>query len=459
MPKIKMLETESPQEKALLIGVNLRSHEELLSLDDSLEELELLADTAGVEVVGVETQNLSTPNSRTFIGKGKVEEAKILAEELGADVVIFDNELSPRHQRELEAAFGESIRVIDRTALILDIFAQHAETSEGRLQVELAQYEYRLPRLTRAWTHLARQAGGGGGRAGGVGGVGLRGPGETQLEVDRRLITTRIEYLKGELEKVRAHRTRYRDRRKKSRIPVVALVGYTNAGKSTLLNTLSKSDVYVADQLFATLDPTTRRVDLSGGQAVLFTDTVGFIQKLPTELVAAFRATLEEISEADVLLHVVDITHANASAQAKSVQETLVEIGAGDIPVITAFNKVDLLKDPSTAMNTLDSFHNTYPISAVTGLGLDELLGAIENTLYETYIEVDVRIPYEEGQLISLFHEKGQVREVVHAEQGARMIGSIPRRLLHLFAPFSLVPLPAQEEDADLEFEDDSELF
>jgi len=439
--------------------VNLRSHEELLSLDDSLEELELLADTAGVEVVGVETQNLSTPNSKTFIGKGKVEEVKILAEELGADMVIFDNELSPRHQRELEAAFGDSIRVIDRTALILDIFAQHAETSEGRLQVELAQYEYRLPRLTRAWTHLARQAGGGGGRAGGVGGVGLRGPGETQLEVDRRLITTRIEYLKGELEKVRAHRTRYRDRRKKSRIPVVALVGYTNAGKSTLLNTLSKSDVYVADQLFATLDPTTRRVDLSGGQAVLFTDTVGFIQKLPTELVAAFRATLEEISEADVLLHVVDITHANASAQAKSVQETLVEIGAGDIPVITAFNKVDLLKDPSTAMDTLDSFPNTYPISAVTGLGLDELLGAIENALYETYIEVDVRIPYEEGQLISLFHEKGQVREVVHAEQGARMIGSIPRRLLHLFAPFSLAPLPAQDEDADLEFEDDSELF
>ncbi len=459
MPKIKMLETESPQEKALLIGVNLRSHEELLSLDDSLEELELLADTAGVEVVGVETQNLSTPNSKTFIGKGKVEETRILAEELGADMVIFDNVLSPRHQRELEAAFGESIRVIDRTALILDIFAQHAETSEGRLQVELAQYEYRLPRLTRAWTHLARQAGGGGGRAGGVGGVGLRGPGETQLEVDRRLITTRIEYLKGELEKVRAHRTRYRDRRKKSRIPVVALVGYTNAGKSTLLNTLSKSDVYVADQLFATLDPTTRRVDLSGGQGVLFTDTVGFIQKLPTELVAAFRATLEEISEADILLHVVDITHANASAQAKSVQETLVEIGAGDIPVITAFNKVDLLKDPSTAMDALDSFPNTYPISAITGLGLDELLGAIEKALYETYIEVDVRIPYEEGQLISMFHEKGQVREVVHAEQGARMIGSIPRRLLHLFAPFSLVPLPAQDEDADLEFEDDSEHF
>jgi GTP-binding protein HflX len=455
MPKSKMLDTESPQEKALLVGVNLRSKEDLLSLEDSLEELELLADTAGVEVVGVETQNLDMPNSKTFIGKGKVEEVKILAGELDADMVIFDNELSPRHQRELETALGESVRVIDRTALILDIFAQHAETSEGRLQVELAQYEYRLPRLTRAWTHLARQAGGGGGRAGSVGGVGLRGPGETQLEVDRRQITTRIDYLKVELEKVRAHRMRYRDRRKKTRIPVVALVGYTNAGKSTLLNRLSKSDVYVADQLFATLDPTTRRVELPGGQVVLFTDTVGFIQKLPTELVAAFRATLEEISEADVLLHVVDITHPNASAQAKSVQETLVEIGAGDIPVITAFNKVDLLKDPETAAETLDSFPHTYPISAVSGFGLDELLAAIEDALYETYIDIEALIPYSEGQLISLFHEKGQVREVEHGENGAKMSGSLPRRLLHLFSDYSLIPLPSGEDEEDLFMDED----
>jgi GTP-binding protein HflX len=455
MPKSKMLDTESPQEKALLVGVNLRSKEDLLSLEDSLEELELLADTAGVEVVGVETQNLDMPNSKTFIGKGKVEEVKILAGELDADMVIFDNELSPRHQRELETALGESVRVIDRTALILDIFAQHAETSEGRLQVELAQYEYRLPRLTRAWTHLARQAGGGGGRAGSVGGVGLRGPGETQLEVDRRQITTRIDYLKVELEKVRAHRMRYRDRRKKTRIPVVALVGYTNAGKSTLLNRLSKSDVYVADQLFATLDPTTRRVELPGGQVVLFTDTVGFIQKLPTELVAAFRATLEEISEADVLLHVVDITHPNASAQAKSVQETLVEIGAGDIPVITAFNKVDLLKDPETAAETLDSFPHTYPISAVSGFGLDELLAAIEDALYETYIDIEALIPYSEGQLISLFHEKGQVREVEHGENGAKMSGSLPRRLLHLFSDYSLTPLPSGEDEEDLFMDED----
>lgn len=432
----KLIETEAPQEKALLIGVSLFSDENLLPLEDSLEELSLLAETAGVEVVGSITQNLNAPNPRTFIGSGKVEEVKILAEELGVDMVIFDNVLSPRHQRELEKELGESFRVIDRTALILDIFAQHARTSEGSLQVELAQYEYRLPRLTRAWTHLARQAGGGGGRAGGVGGVGLRGPGETQLEVDRRIISRRIEFLKEELEKVRAHRTRYRQRRKKSRIPVVSLVGYTNAGKSTLLNKLSSSDVYVADKLFATLDPTTRRVELPGGQAVLFTDTVGFIQKLPTELVAAFRATLEEISDADVLLHVVDITHVNASAQAKSVQETLIDIGAGDIPMVTAFNKIDLLKDPKSAIEKLEEFSSTFPISALTGQGLDELLSAIETELFETYVELDVLIPYQEGQLISKLHEFGQVHEVKNIEEGTRIKGLIPRRFMHQFEPF-----------------------
>lgn len=436
----KLIEIAAPQEKALLVGVSLFSEENLLPLEDSLRELELLADTAGVEVVGTVTQNLNTPNPKTFIGSGKVEEVNILAQELNVDLVIFDNELSPRHQRELERAFGESFRVIDRTALILDIFAQHAQTSEGSLQVELAQYEYRLPRLTRAWTHLARQAGGGGGRAGGVGGVGLRGPGETQLEVDRRIISRRIEFLKEELEKVRAHRNRYRQRRKKSRIPVVALVGYTNAGKSTLLNKLSSSDVYVADQLFATLDPTTRRVDLPGGQVVLFTDTVGFIQKLPTELVAAFRATLEEISEADVLLHVVDITHVNASAQAKSVHETLTEIGAGDIPMVTAFNKIDLLRDPDTAIQKLEEFSSTFPISARTGQGIDELLDAIEEELFETYVELDVLIPYQEGQLQSRFHEYGQVNKVENLEEGTHITGLIPRRLVHQFSPYEYHP-------------------
>lgn len=436
----KLIETAAPQEKALLVGVSIFSEENLLPLEDSLEELELLADTAGVEVLGTVTQNLDTPNPKTFIGSGKVEEVKVLAQELDVDLVIFDNELSPRHQRELEREFGDALRVIDRTALILDIFAQHAQTSEGSLQVELAQYEYRLPRLTRAWTHLARQAGGGGGRAGGVGGVGLRGPGETQLEVDRRMISRRIDFLKEELEKVRAHRNRYRQRRKKSRIPVVALVGYTNAGKSTLLNKLSSSDVYVADQLFATLDPTTRRVELPGGQTVLFTDTVGFIQKLPTELVAAFRATLEEITEADVLLHVVDITHVNASAQAKSVHETLNDIGAGDIPMVTVFNKIDLLKDTEQAINKLKEFSSTFPISARTGQGIDEMLSAIENELFETYVEIDVLIPYQEGQLISRFHEFGQVNEVENLEGGTHINGMVPRRLVHQFSTFVYHP-------------------
>jgi GTPase len=440
MAKTKLIKTEALRQKALLVAASIYNQEELLPLEDSLQELELLAETAGVDVVGQVTQNLNRPNSKTFIGSGKVEEVKALAQEFDADLVIFDNELSPRHQRELEEELGENHQVIDRTALILDIFAQHAHTSEGSLQVELAQYEYRLPRLTRAWTHLARQAGGGGGRAGGVGGVGLRGPGETQLEVDRRMISNRIEFLKNELEKVRAHRSRYRERRKKTRIPVISLVGYTNAGKSTLLNRLSDADVYVADQLFATLDPTTRRVELSGGHPVLFTDTVGFIQKLPTELVAAFRATLEEISEADVLLHVVDITHVNASAQAKSVQETLVDIGAGDIPMITAFNKIDRLRDPQSAIGALDEFPNTYPISALTGQGLDELLSGLEEVLFETYIELDVEIPYEQGQLLSLFHEKGQVQEVMNTEQGTRMKGLIPRRLVFQFEPYHVSP-------------------
>lgn len=449
MAKTKLISTEKLTQKALLVGVNLTFQDDLLPLEDSLQELALLAETAGIEVIGQVTQSLRTPNPKTFIGSGKVEEVKLLAEELSADLILFDSELSPRHQRELERAIGEALQVIDRTALILDIFAQHAQTSEGSLQVELAQYEYRLPRLTRAWTHLARQAGGGGGRAGGVGGVGLRGPGETQLEVDRRTISARIEFLKNELEKVRAHRARYRERRKKTRIPVVSLVGYTNAGKSTLLNSLTNADVYVADQLFATLDPTTRRVELPGGQTVLFTDTVGFIQKLPTELVAAFRATLEEISSADVLLHVVDITHINASAQARSVQETLVHIGAGDIPIITAFNKVDRLKDPISAIAALDEFPNTFPISALTGQGLEELLAGIEEQLFETHIDLDVLIPYDQGQLISLFHEHGQVQSVLNDEFGTRIRGLMPRRLVHRFSSYFITSPDIEDADAD----------
>jgi len=432
----KLINTKLDVEQAILVGVDMPDPKQMLTLEDSLTELELLASTAGVKVAGMISQKMDRPNSKTFIGSGKVEEVKILAEEVLADLIIFDDELSPRHQRELEEAFGEKIKVIDRTALILDIFAQHASTREGILQVELAQYEYRLPRLTKAWTHLARQAGGGGGRSGSVGGVGLRGPGERQLEVDRREIRTRIAKLKAELEKVRERRMRYRSRRKKTQIPVVALVGYTNAGKSTLLNQLSGADVYVADQLFATLDPITRRVELQNGQSVLLTDTVGFIQKLPTQLVAAFRATLEEIAEADLLLHVVDVTHQNASVQARSVLQTLEEIEAGDIPVITALNKIDCLKDPKGAIARMANFPNTYAISALRKSGLPELCTAIATELFETYMPIKVRLPYQEGQLISVFHEQGHVEQMMHGRGGVIMHGMLPKRLYTRFQPF-----------------------
>lgn len=427
--------TKRPRGRAFLIGVELRNQEQILSLDDSLSELERLARTAGLNVVGQTTQKLNTPNVKTFIGSGKVNEVKSLAGETQAEVILFDDELSPRHQRELEKIFGEDLRVLDRTALILDIFAQHASTREGALQVELAQYEYRLPRLTRAWTHLARQAGGGGGRSG-AGGVGLRGPGETQLEVDRRDINRRIGRLKAELEKVRAYRERHRSRRRRSRIPVVALVGYTNAGKSTLLNQLAESDVYVADQLFATLDPTTRRVELSSSTQVLFTDTVGFIQKLPTVLVTAFRATLEEIAEADLLIHVLDITHLNMSAQAKSVLKTLEEIEADHIPVLTALNKIDQLDDPQAARVAMDAFPDAVAISALTSEGIDDLLDAVQTQLYEMYTAIEVHLPYSEGKLISLFHEQGQVERVEHVDGGVLIQGRIPGRTVARFEAY-----------------------
>jgi GTP-binding protein HflX len=430
--------TQPPRERGFLVGAEIRGQKHFLPLEDSMNELALLADTAGLEIVGKMTQRLDRPHPETYIGPGKVEELKALAEETLAEVIVFDNELSPRHQRELEKALGKNIRVIDRTALILDIFAQHAHTKEGMLQVELAQYEYYLPRLTRAWSHLERQAGGGGGRAGSTGGVGLRGPGETQLEVDRRTIRSRIAHLKRELEKVEAHRMRYRSQRKRSRIPTVALVGYTNAGKSTLLNRLARANVYVADQLFATLDPTTRRVELPGGYLALFTDTVGFIQKLPTALIEAFHATLEEIAEADLLLHVVDISHPNALNQYEAVQETLSEIEAGHIPSITALNKVDLLKNPASAKTILKNYPKAIAISSAKGIGLNELLRAIQEELYESYTPIRVRLPYQQGGLISLFHETGQVELVEHQRGGVIMQGRIPGRLIAQFAPWKL---------------------
>ncbi len=447
MSKKKPEPTLPPRERAFLVGVEWKGQPGLLPLEDSLTELALLADTAGLVVVGQLTQKLDRPHVETFIGPGKVEELKALVEETLAQIVIFDDELSPRHQRELEKALGESVRVMDRTGLILDIFAQHAHTKEGMLQVELAQYQYYLPRLTRRWTHLARQAGGGGGRTGSVGGVGLRGPGETQLEVDRRAIRARIAQLKRELQKVEAHRSRYRAQRRRARIPTISLVGYTNAGKSTLLNRLANANVYVADQLFATLDPTTRRVELPGGTVALFTDTVGFIQKLPPTLVAAFHATLEEITEADLLLHVVDISHPNALQQYESVQLTLNEIGAGHIPTITVLNKIDRLRDPQSAQAIMRQVPKSVAISALQGTGIEEMLRLIHRELYESFLPIQVRLPYQQGALISLFHEMGQVERIEHGRGSVVIQGRIPGRLIARFTPWlANTPLPEEEK-------------
>lgn len=429
-----MIETDKPRDVALLVGVELPNQETPWTLEDSMAELEQLARTVDVDVAARLTQNLHEINPATLIGKGKVEEMLALAAASGANIVIFDEELSPRQQRELEKLLGPEIKLLDRTALILDIFAQHASTREGALQVELAQYEYRLPRLTRQWTHLARQAGGGGGR-GGNAGVGLRGPGETQLEVDKREISRRITHLKQELEEVRKHRQQYRQRRQQAAIPVVSLVGYTNAGKSTLLNALTGAQVYAANQLFATLDPTTRRLTLPGGREILLTDTVGFIQKLPTDLVAAFRATLEEVSEADLLLHVVDITHVNALEQAATVAEVLAEIGATDKPIVTALNKIDRLSAEELARTPelRARFAGSIPVSALTGQGLENLIVEIEELLTETFSALKVHIPYREGELVALFHQRGLIEEETHDATGTTLSGRLPARLVPLF--------------------------
>lgn len=429
--------------RALLVGLDLVGAHTALDVGASLEELALLADTAGIEIVGLATQRLKHPDPATYIGSGKVAEVRNWMIERDANIVIFDDELSPRHQRELETAFGENVRVIDRTSLILDIFAQHAHTKEGSLQVSLAQYNYLLPRLTRQWTHLARQAGGGGGR-GGSAGVGLRGPGETQLETDRREIRRKISTLKHELDGVRAHRLRHRTQRRRTGTPVVALVGYTNAGKSTLLNTLSGADVFVADQLFATLDPTIRRVELPGGREVLFTDTVGFIQKLPHTLIAAFRATLEEITDAAIILHVVDVTNPYASEHVEVVKKTLrddLEIKA--IPSVMVFNKIDNIRN-SQVMDHVEEIRILYPdaieISARNDIGIENLLLTLSNLLAGIQKSIRVQLPYSEGALISRFHEVGSIETVRQLADGVEIRGVISPENLGPYLPYIIEP-------------------
>lgn len=421
---------QAERELTYLFAAEVAGSRSLFSVQQSLAELAQLADTANLEVVGQGVQHLETINPATYIGAGKVEELARLQHELGFEVLIFDDELSPAQLRNLEEAIPALI--LDRTALILDIFAHHARTREGALQVELAQYAYRLPRLTRQWTHLSRQT---------VGGVGLRGPGETQLEVDRREIGRRMAHLREELEQVRQQRSLQRRQRRRHGLPVIASVGYTNAGKSTLLNALSDADVLAEDRLFATLDPTTRRVALPGGKEALFTDTVGFIQKLPTELVAAFRATLEEVQEADVLLLVADVTDKNLLAQVRTVEEVLAQLGAADKPVILALNKVDLI-DPDnlqpaasgsrfvTIQNDRTLLYDRYkvvvPISAAQGVGIEELLMAVEQVLVQQMVELDVVLPYASGDLLNLWHKQGVVEAESYRSGGTHVRGKLP---------------------------------
>lgn len=373
-------------ERAYLAALETRGHNSWRT-ESSVAELAQLAVAAGAEVVGVSVQRLDAPSPALYMGKGKIAEIAAQRGALGYTLVIFDDELTPTQQRNLENAL--KVKVLDRTALILDIFAMRARTREGRLQVALAQAEYLLPRLAGQWSHLERL----GGRAGAPGAIGVRGPGETQIETDRRLVRARIGRLRQEIEDVRRHRSLYRRRRTRQGIPVIALVGYTNAGKSTLMRALTAADVLVEDQVFATLDPVTRRLALPGGRFALLTDTVGFIQKLPAHLVAAFRATLEELGDADLLLHVVDITHPDAAQQSQTVEDTLAELGLAAKPRLTAFNKVDKLARPDGTpvrdLGELEEFDlslaahrpDAVLISAERGWGLDELRRRLDEAL------------------------------------------------------------------------------
>jgi GTP-binding protein HflX len=436
------LRPERAAEKAFLAGVEVENSDNLWSMEDSLEELAALARTAGAEVVGTIIQRMRAPDVRYYLGKGRTAELAQLQQELGFDLVIFDDELSPSQQRNLEQEI--SARVIDRTALILDIFAQHAHTREGKLQVELAQLEYRLPRLTGRGTVLSRVGGGsrgagsgGSGGPGGVGGaIGVRGPGETKLELDRRRIRKRISDLRHELDGVRRQRNQQRRERGEQAMPVVAIVGYTNAGKSTLFNALTLADVLVENKLFATLDPTTRHLVLPSHQEILLSDTVGFIQKLPTDLVAAFRATLEEVNEADILIEVVDISHENAIEQSQTVSEVLTELGANDKPRITALNKIDRLDDPSQL--DLSLFPNAVPISAREGQGLTALLQTVGEVVAAEMEPMRVSIPYGASHMVELFHRRGRIHSERHTNEGTTIEGSLPHALRAVFEPFQL---------------------
>lgn len=396
--------------------------------EESLEELARLSETAGLEVIERITQSLRDgSHPATFIGTGKVSEVRDLTGETGANAVIFDEDLSPAQQRNLEKALG--VKVIDRSQLILDIFAQRAQSLAGKLQVELAQLEYLRPRLTRQWTHLSRLGGG----------VGTRGPGETQLEVDRRRIRERIATLRRRLQDVERTRALQRHERTRVPFPCVALVGYTNAGKSTLMNTLTHAGVLVEDKLFATLDPTSRRLDLPGGQPVMLIDTVGFINKLPHQLVDAFKSTLEEVRTADFLLHVIDATHSHWEEQQTVVEQVLAELGAGDKPTLTVFNKLDRLPPEAveespflqhfSTMSDGNGEQKAFAISALTGTGIRPLLAEVERRLALGRELIHCELPLSEGQLMAWLRRSGKVVEEAYSETTVRVTALVSSKV------------------------------
>jgi GTPase len=392
---------------------------------DSLDELGELAETAGGEVIGEGTQKVETPNAATYIGKGKADEFARFCAENSVDTVIFDDELSPAQTRNLEKVF--EVKILDRTALILDIFSQRARTREGKLQIELAQLQHLLPRLTRFWGHLSRQSGG----------IGMRGgEGETQLEADRRKVSERIDRITRDLDAVRQQRETQRAGRQRSQWPLASIVGYTNAGKSTLLNQLTGAEVLAKDILFATLDPTTRRLRLPSNQNILLTDTVGFIRKLPHGLVESFKATLEEVVQADLLLHVVDVSHPQVDEQISAVNRVLGELGAGDKPTMMVFNKVDQLNGGGTLTRLHELYPNSVAISATEGTGIEELLAEIGSQIRPERELLKLKIPHEEAAVIARLHKVGQVLERRYLAKTAKFKARIPPHHHAEFAAF-----------------------
>ena len=411
------------RQRALLVGTGVGTRD-VEEAEESLAELALLADTAGADAVEAVLQRRDTPDPATYIGKGKAEELRELAVALDVDVVIFDDELSPAQQRNLEAIF--KVDVVDRVALILDIFALHAASQEGMLQVELAQLRYRLPRLRGRGGTLSQQGGG----------IGTRGPGETQLEVDRRRIQRRVTRVEHQLVEVGRTRQTQRKARRRRSLPTVALVGYTNAGKSTLLNRITEAEVLVEDRLFSTLDPTTRRMRMPGGEVVLVSDTVGFVRRLPHQLVEAFRSTLEEVADADLLLHVVDAGAYDITGNLRAVREVLAEVGAGDLPEQIVLNKIDTVDD-DTRDAVLAEFPGSVAVSARTGAGVDELVALIGRRLRALARIVELRVPYDRGDVLAALHRDGEVLVEVHEAEAVRVQARLPEAAAGRYAAFT----------------------